>query len=186
MKPRFTAWLMLTLAAASSLAPLRLANATMLTAEQEAEEQRKFADYQVMALLSQQPGANDAVTLHQLAGLTIQDVRWVNTTAQAALADLSAKVKSADPRHIGIKFTVSLTPSPNKANALPFNLATNNSLHVSMQNNVCIILKEPTTALALLYMIGEQTNLAFQVQRGTVTMKPWEPGAIPCQPAMFD
>ena len=174
----------LAIALAFLFVSMRIANAHVETEEQAAAEQSMFADERAMQILSQQPGANDTATLHQLATVMIGPVTWANTTAEAAVADLSAKVKWGDPLHVGIKFVVRFTPNPNQANAITFNLGNTHSVDLPLTNNVCIVTKEPTSALALLYMIGEQTNLSFQAQKGIVTMKPWEPGAILCLPMM--
>ena len=157
--------------------PLHFAQGRIMTAEQEAEWQRMYAREQTMQKLSEQPGANDPFTLRQLASVIIDGVNWNNATAPAAIADLSARIKFADPKHAGITFVVRLPTDPKQVDWLGR----------TVTNNVCIVIKEPTSALELLNMIGSQTSLAFQAQKGVVTLKLWEPGAIPCVPAtMFD
>jgi hypothetical protein len=147
--------------------PFRLADGTVETIEQAKAEEKLFTQEMEMLREENKPDANDQPTVQKLRSLKVDDIRWRNTDVQAALADLKAKSKAVDPDHIGFDYVL----------RLPADMKQTDCLGRIVNNNICIILPGKTNVFDLLYYISEQTNLSFQVQKGRVTLKLWEPGA---------
>jgi hypothetical protein len=148
-------------------APFRLAEGTLETAEQAKADQKLFAQAQEIMRDWNKPGVNDQQAVQKLQSLTVDDIQWRNTDVQSALTDLTIKSKTTDSDHGGFAFVLHL----------PANIKQTDILGRAINNNVCIILPGKTSVWNLLNYISEQTNLSFEVQKGNVTMKLWEPGA---------
>ena len=144
--------------------PFRWVHGTIESVEQAQADEKLFAKEMEMAKEADKPGANDQSTVQRLRSIKIDDIRWQNTDVQAALADLKVKSKAADPNHVGFDFLLQLPADMKRTDRL-------------VNNNVCIVLPGKTSVFDLLNYISEQTNLSFQVQKGKITLKLWEPGA---------
>lgn len=147
--------------------PFRHADGRPESVEQAQADQKLFAQESEMVKQADKPGANDQPTVLRLGSIKIDNIRWENIGVQAALADLKVKSEAADPNHVGFDYVLHL----------PADMRQADCLGRLINNNVCIILTQKTSVLDLLYRISEQTNLSFQVQKGKITMKLWEPGA---------
>jgi hypothetical protein len=80
--------------------------------------------------------------------------------------ELAAKNKEVDPSHVGIRFSVLLSPKTQK-----------DVLDRTMERNVCLIFRGKKNFFDLLLAISGQTNLSFKVQKNAVTFMPWESDA---------
>lgn len=148
------------------LAPSFQVVARVETVEQARQEQAQWQmEMKILQASNNAAHTNDEATLARLQSLHLDGLNWPNLSAKAALADLTEKSREIDPTHGGVHFVLDPQVNPR-------------TLDVAgrrFENNVCVVMRKRISFFEALTILGEQTNLAFAVQRNEVRFRQWQP-----------